>query len=121
MKRAAQNPMFLILAMVVGFGVLSLIFEEEILLYIGLGLGGLVMVVPATAPYIAWGWNKIAEALGWLNSKVILTVVYFIFLVPFGLIYQWTRKNPLQLKDKDDSLFHVRDHSYTRKDLENGW
>jgi len=121
MKRVTDNPFFLILAMVVGFGALSLVFDEPILLYIGLGIGGLVMVLPVMATYIAWGWTKFSLALGWVNSKVILSVVYFIFLVPFATIYQLTRKNPLYLKDQDDSLLQVRDHTYTKKDLENGW
>ncbi len=47
---------------------------------------GLIGVfIPALADKIHWAWMKLAHAMGWVMSKVILTIVFFIFLLPMAL------------------------------------
>lgn len=110
-----------ILVISLGFIGLSFLFKTEILMYIGIGIGVIAAFVPVTAPWISLGWYKLGEALGWINGKILLSVVFFIFLVPIALIYRWTKKNPLNKRDQDSSLFKVRDHQFTAKDLQDPW
>ncbi len=110
-----------ILVICLGFIGLSFLFKTEILLYIGIGLGVIPALIPVTAQYISLGWYKLGEALGWVNGKVLLSVVFFIFLTPIALIYQWTKKNPLYKKDPGESVFKVREHTFSAKDLRDPW
>ncbi len=116
-----KNHFQTILVITLGFIGLSFLFKTEILMYIGIGIGVIAALVPVTAPWISKGWYKLGEGLGLINGSILLSVVFFIFLVPMALIYRWTKKNPLQKKDKEPSLFKVRDHQFTAKDLQDPW
>jgi hypothetical protein len=43
-------------------------------------------------------WMKLAHAVGWFNSQVILTVVFILFIIPTGLIMKLLRKDPMKRK-----------------------
>jgi hypothetical protein len=40
-------------------------------------------------------WWKFAGALGWFNSRVLLTLAFAIVLAPLGLVWRITGKDPL--------------------------
>jgi Saxitoxin biosynthesis operon protein SxtJ len=40
---------------------------------------------PATLRYLHSGWTKLGSALGWLNTRIILTLLFAISIVPIGL------------------------------------
>lgn len=79
------------------------------------------VVSPYLSAKISWVWLKFAELLGAVMSKVILSIVYFVFLVPIALLYRLTQKNPLFLKKQKSSYYINRDKQYTSKDIENIW
>lgn len=111
-----------ILVIVAGLLVASLIFKSAWLLYLALGVAALSAFVPAIAQGIEWGWLKLALGLGWINSRILLTLIYFLFLLPIAWISRLFTKDPLMLKrPKTKSLFVTRNHTYTKKDLENIW
>jgi hypothetical protein len=120
-----------ILVIVIGFSLLAWILyrlekielDTVILVWkIMIAVGFFALLIPPVARGIEWAWLKLATALGWINSRVILTLVYFIFLTPLALIARLFTKDPLMLKKKDTSTLYVtRDHKYTKEDLENIW
>lgn len=94
---------------------------SHVLLYIALVLGLIGLFVNKVAGWITWVWFKLADAIGYVMSRVILSVIFFLLLVPISMLYRLFNKNPMQLRKKEDSYFHSRDHLYTAKDLENPW
>ena len=64
---------------------------------------------------------KFAELLGLVMNKVILSVVFFIFLVPVAFLSRMFRKNPLKNKKETVSYFTERNLTYTKKSLEQLW
>ncbi len=116
-----------ILVIVVGFTAIGWIIRsrwgvETYLDKIALGLGLLSIFIPAAAKAIEWAWLKFAFALGWINSRILLSIVYFIFLLPIAWLSRLFTKDPLRLKAKSaESLYNTRDHVYKREDLENIW
>lgn len=62
-------------------------------LSIGLVLPALVM--PASLRSVHRAWMALANALGWLNTKVILGAIFFGLITPMGLIMRRLRKDPL--------------------------
>lgn len=73
---------------------------------------------------IAWAWMKLGEAMGFVMSKVILTVIFFLFLFPLSLLSKLFagKQDSLQLKRTTGSTYFItRNHLYKAKDLENPW
>ena len=117
------------LVMVVGFLCLHFLLQNKFpelskyLLYVSLGLGLIFLITPALGEIVLKGWFKLAEGLGWFNSRVLLTTIFYVFLFPIAMVFKLTGKDNLQLKShKDkDSIYDKRNHKYVAKDIENTW
>ena len=118
----AQDRYKTILVMVTGLLAIALIFKLQWLVIGCLIIGLLAYFIPAAAKGIEWAWIKLALALGWVNSRILLSIIYFVFLLPIAWISRLFTKDPLSLRNrKTSSLFVTRNHLYTKKDLENIW
>lgn len=75
------------------------------------------------AEKIVWLWFKLSELMGSVMSKVLLTVIFYLFLTPIALLYRLIgKKDMLHLKRGNrNSNFVERDHQFTKDDLENPW
>jgi hypothetical protein len=117
-----------LLVMVVGFLVLYFIagyfWEKEIktFLYISGAIGVLSLMSETISNLILKVWFKIAMVLGWINTRIILGLVFFVFLTPFAWLQRlFVRKNYLSLKDSESTVFHTRNHQYKPEDFDNIW
>jgi hypothetical protein len=73
---------------------------------------------------IALGWLKLAELLGAVNSRIILALIFYLFLTPIALLARATRGDFLLLKRRgapDRTYWQKRDHAYAAGDLEKLW
>jgi hypothetical protein len=110
------------LTIVVGAGILFLFFKLKLILIIGLILGGVGLLMPGLSKKISWLWYKLAEALGFVVSKVLLSLIFFVFLLPLGLLSRMFRKDLLQLPKKaEGSYFQVRNLVFSPKEIKNPW
>lgn len=110
------------LVIVTGLVVLHFIFHSVYWLYAAAAIGLLSVFIPAAGNGIAGLWFKLAEGLGWINSRILLTVLFGVVLVPIAWFYRLVTKNPLLLKrPQNTSLYHDRNHTYTKDDLEHPW
>ncbi|HKP31686.1 MAG TPA: SxtJ family membrane protein [Chitinophagaceae bacterium] len=75
--------------------------------------------IPVLAKYIHIGWMKLGHAMGYVMSKVMLTLVYVIVVLPMSVFSR--KKVTLQLKASKNSYFKERNHTYKKEDLENVW
>jgi hypothetical protein len=108
------------LVIVTGLLVFAAFFQSDTLVYISL-LVGLLSFIPAAGNRIVWAWYKLAEVLGWFNSRVLLSLIYYLVVTPIALLFRLFGNDPLLLKDKKGSMFNFREHTYTKEDLENPW
>lgn len=92
-------------------------------LYAAFGLIALLFVIPYLSRFIAWAWFKLAEVLGFINTRILLTVIFFVFLMPVALLYRLRNKNLLNRRNGKqlNTLFKDRSHQYDAADLENVW
>lgn len=70
------------------------------------------------------GWMLLAQGLGWLNGRVLLSVVFFLLLTPIAWLARRTGAASgflLRKKKADESYYSERNHTYEPKDLENTW
>ncbi len=109
------------LVIVTGLLIFWLIYHVKVLVTIAVAVGIIGAFIPSLARWIHWAWYKLAEVMGFVMSKVLLSLVFFVFLFPISLIYRMFNKDTLQLKKKAGSYWTVREHSYTGKDLEQVW
>ena len=117
-----QDRFKTILVIVIGLITLSFVFKAPLLGKIAFGVGAVSIVIPVAAKWVEWAWLKLALGLGWVNSRILLTIMYFVFLLPIAWISRFFTKDPLLLKGKNmPSLYVTRDHLYRKEDLENIW
>ena len=84
-------------------------------------LGLIGVFIPLLADKIHLGWMKLAHIMGWVMSKVILTIVFFVFLVPMGLIVKALGKTNVKLKPGGNSYYKERNFLYDKDSLEHVW
>lgn len=118
-----------ILVIVTGFLVIAWVLfakeythAAEILAKIALGIALVSIFIPLAAKGIEWIWLKFAHVLGWINSKILLGLIFFIFLLPIAWLSRLFTKDPLRLNGRQlKSMYSDRNHLYTKEDLENIW
>lgn len=69
--------------------------------------------------HVFWFW--IAEKMGYVMSRLLLSIVFFIFLIPFGFLARLFRKDLMFMKKSARSYYKKRNHLYSFEDLENPW
>jgi uncharacterized membrane protein len=80
----------------------------------------ILLIAPVLIYPFTFLWLNISDLLGKIMSKVLLTLVFFVFVFPVSLIRKAMGKDTLRLKKfkKDtNSVFTGRNHTYTRTDL----
>ena len=54
------------------------------------------LFVPAAARAFHKGWMRFAAALGHVNSRVLLTLMYYLVFTPYGLVSRLAGRDPLR-------------------------
>ena len=117
-----QDRFKTILVIVTGLLAFSLIFDIDWLGKVALTIGILSVFIPLAAKGIEWVWLKLALMLGWTNSRILLSVVYFGFLLPIAVVSRVFTKDPLSIRGRNaQSLFVSRNQRYRKDDLRNVW
>lgn len=83
------------------------------------------LLAAMTYPPIFWPfakvWFALSTLLGTVISKIFLTVLFIIMVLPVGLVRRAMGKDVMQVKSwkkSNDSVFRVRDHDFSAQDLE---
>ncbi len=109
------------LVITTGMLLIYLIRKQIVFLYISFAFGLTGIFIKPLASIIATGWYKLGDWLGFIVSKIVLTLVFFFFLFPVAILYRMFNKDPLRLKKPGKSNWSVRNHLYTENDLKNIW
>ena len=78
------------------------LWEKNILQWqqVTLPLGGILivwaLVHPASMIYFYKPWMKLAEGLGFINTRIILFIVFALMFVPIGLVMRLFGKDPME-------------------------
>jgi hypothetical protein len=54
------------------------------------------LVVPRSLVYVHRVWMAAGEALGWINARIILSIVFYGIVTPMGFIMRRSGKDPMQ-------------------------
>ncbi len=128
MQVVRQGKYKTLLVIVTGFLIISAVTffkgNNALATYILLttiGIGVLAFTIGPFGNAVVWCWYKLAEVLGWINSRIILSLVFFLLVLPLGFLSRLFKKNPLHLKNNTKTLFEERNHLYKKEDLRNLW
>ncbi|MGM0579215.1 MAG: SxtJ family membrane protein [Bacteroidota bacterium] len=110
-----------VLVITAGFLLFYLFFELKLLLYIAVAIAVFGALSQKIAQAINWLWMKLAHILGWINTRILLSLIFYLFLTPIALFSRLFTKDPLRLKQPKDSNFEERNHLYKQEELENIW
>ena len=67
-------------------------------------------------------WFKVVELISLVNSRIILTFIFFFVLTPLALTRRlFKRQDALNLKAVKKSLFKERNHTYSQDDMTRPW
>jgi hypothetical protein len=111
-----------LLVIATGMTVFFLITKRVEFLYVGGGLSVIGLAIPIAAKYIHLGWMGLAKVMGFINSHIILSIIFFLVLTPLALTRRLGRKDGMQLrKKKDGSYYSDRNRTYQSDDLKNPW
>lgn len=53
------------------------------------------LVFPTSLFWIHKGWMAVGAGLGWVNTRVILGIVFYVIVTPIGLVRRWLGKDPM--------------------------
>ena len=74
-------------------------------LFIGLPILIIGFFAPNKLLYPYKVWMKIGHILGWINSKIILGLVFLLVLQPIAIVMRLSGYDPLKLKVKNTKTF----------------
>ena len=77
-----------------------------------LGIAGLALLltglfVPALALRFHVAWMKLAGILGYINSRVLLFLLFYLAITPYGLISRLFRRDPLNRRGVAKSSYWI--------------
>jgi hypothetical protein len=97
-----------------------LLFNYTFLLFISVLVGASGLFIPFLRKWIHMAWMQLAHIMGWVMSKVILGLVFYLFLTPIALLKKvFSRKG--SKSDLIKSNWHHRKQWFTLQELKKIW
>lgn len=76
------------------------------------------LVLPESLKWVYHSWMLISMALGWVNSRLILTIMFYFIILPIGLLMRLFGKNPLQTQSPLANSYRKPSQSRSPKHME---
>ncbi len=81
-------------------GLWPLVFREEPLRVWTTGVGGLLMICGGVHPFmlapIYKGWMWVGHILGWVNTRILLGIVFYGLVTPIGIVFRLMGKDTMR-------------------------
>ena len=75
-------------------------------------LAFMALVFPVGLKTLHTGWMKFGHVAGWINTRIILGLVFYTVFLPFGLIMRLIGNDPMKRKlDNESESYRVPSHS----------
>ena len=81
-------------------GLWPLVFRGESLRLWAVGIGGLLIVFGGILPQllapIHKGWMWVGHIMGWINTRILLSIVFYALVTPIGLVFRLMGKDTMR-------------------------
>ena len=108
------------LALTLLFLIIGLITKDVLFFKLTIPIILFTMLIPKLLYPVAIFWYSLSNLLGFFISKIVLSVIFILLIVPFGLFRRLFGKDNLQLRQfkvSKSSVLINKNHTYTRKDI----
>ena len=104
-------------------GLWPLVFRGEPLRLWAIGIGGLLIafggILPQLLAPIHKGWMWVGHILGWINTRILLGIVFYALITPIGLVFRLMGKDTMrQVFAESSATYRVvrspRPHSHMK-------
>ena len=121
-KKKKNEPLKTILVIVCGFLFVFLITKTKWSFYTAF----VIALIGAFSEYLSakidFLWMKLTWLLGQIVPNILLGAVFYLFLTPIAFLSRiFTKKNSLNLKNTEKSLFKEYNKSFERSSFEKPW
>jgi hypothetical protein len=84
------------------FGILSPYLRHNRLSILAFGIAAVFVIWPfisikSLKIFYTW-WNKLSHVLGWINTRLILGLIFYLLFAPIGVMARLCGYDPLKLK-----------------------
>ena len=80
-------------------GLWPVVFRNEDPRWWAVAVAGCLLVPAAVFPkslfWVHKGWMAAGHILGWINTRIILGVVFYFIVTPIGVVRRWLGKDPM--------------------------
>lgn len=76
------------------------------------------VVAPSLLKPFYRGWMRLGEVLGWVNTRILLTLIFFLVVTPIGLLMRLFGRSPIAVARRDSYWTDVEPHSYGDRHVE---
>ena len=84
-------------------------------------LAAIGLLLPALAQQIHVLWMKLGEAMGAVTGKIVLTIIFFMVVVPLSFISKLFGRKTITMQSGEKSYFKNRNFTYNKDSMENVW
>jgi uncharacterized membrane protein len=91
-----------IIVIVIGFCVLGYLTHIYYLYWIAITVA-VLSISPYMAHKISYGWEKLGKTLGWINSRVLLSLFFVVVITPIAFLYRTKKTKHSESSDWKDS------------------
>jgi hypothetical protein len=116
-----KNPLAAVLVIVTGLIVIYFLKPHKGILIAAIVIGLLSLLVPFIAEKISFLWFKIADGLGWMTSRLILGIVFYLLLTPVSFLKRIFGKSDIRFKANGSTFFKDCNRTYTFDDFTKPW
>ena len=104
-------------------GLWPFVFRGEPLRLWAIGIGGLLIafggIHPTVLAPVHKGWMWVGHILGWINTRILLSIVFYALLTPIGLVFRLMGKDKIrQAFSESSTTYRVvrtpRPHSHMK-------
>jgi hypothetical protein len=119
MKTDTSKSTILIISM--GFLIVYFVFFWQWAVIVSLIVGVVGIISSFLSKKIEWVWMKLSQFLGYIIPNILLSIVFFLFLLPISLLSKLFSKDPLMLSKKNKTYFIDINRKTDKKSFEKIW
>ncbi|MGL5081512.1 MAG: SxtJ family membrane protein [Microcoleaceae cyanobacterium] len=77
------------------------------------------LIIPKTLDPVYHGWMRVGLVLGWINTRILLGVVFYAMMAPMGLIKRWFGSDAMRRKLSPNlTTYRVESQARPRESME---
>ena len=110
-----------IIAILAWFAIIFFITKKNLILYFASLVIILSIISGKVLNLVIYSWGKFGDLLGFINSKIILFILFYFILTPYAFVLKLFNKKVSILTKNDLTSFSDKEYTYSDKDFKNMW